>query len=230
VVGAGAEADGRRIPERRVVVTAAFDHLVWAVPDLAAGVAEFAERTGVQPAPGGRHDGFGTANHLVALSGPIGAGGYLEIIGPDPEQPGFAGDRPFGVDPGRAPRLATWAARVSEIESVVAAASTRGFDPGGVRAMARATPSGARLEWRLTPPDARFGGVVPFLIDWGDTPHPASAGLPSVELVAFRASHPDPAAVRGALEAIGATLPVDEGPAGLTAEFATPGGPLTLGP
>lgn len=208
---------------------AAFDHLVWAVPDLAAGVADFAERTGVQPAPGGRHDGFGTANHLVALSGPIGTGGYLEIIGPDPDQPGFAGVRPFGVDPASAPRLVTWAARVSGIESVVAAASTRGFDPGGVRAMARATPSGARLEWRLTPPDAHFGGVVPFLIDWGSTPHPTSAPLPSVELIGFRATHPDPAAVRHALDAIGATLSVDDGPAGLTAEIATPDGPLLLG-
>ncbi|WP_312882888.1 VOC family protein [Streptosporangium album] len=33
------------------------DHLVYAVPGLVAGVAEFAARTGVTPAAGGSHPG-----------------------------------------------------------------------------------------------------------------------------------------------------------------------------
>lgn len=55
------------------------DHLVCALPDLAAGVAEFAERTGVTPVAGGSHPG-GTANYLVGF----GPATHLEIIGPDP--------------------------------------------------------------------------------------------------------------------------------------------------
>ena len=63
------------------------DHLVLAVPSLADGVAGFQRRTGVRPVKGGSHTSLGTANYLVGLSDAA----YLEIIGPDPDQP----------DPGR---------------------------------------------------------------------------------------------------------------------------------
>ena len=65
------------------------DHLVYAVPDLAAGVAEVEERFGVRARAGGRHIGLGTHN---------GARTYLEIIAPDPGQPEPSMPRPFGVD------------------------------------------------------------------------------------------------------------------------------------
>jgi hypothetical protein len=50
-------------------IPAHLDHLVLATPDLAATVAHFTERTGVEPAPGGAHVGLGTRNHLVSLGG-----------------------------------------------------------------------------------------------------------------------------------------------------------------
>jgi hypothetical protein len=57
------------------------DHIVYAVPHrLTQAVAWFAGRTGVQPVPGGSHQGMGTANFLIGLA----PGAYLEIIGPDP--------------------------------------------------------------------------------------------------------------------------------------------------
>ncbi|WP_188194719.1 VOC family protein [Nonomuraea sp. SYSU D8015] len=76
----------------------ALDHLVYAVPNLAAGVAQFAERTGVKPVPGGSHPG-GTANHLVRFGSTF----SLEIVGPDPA----AGVRPraLGLEGLKAPRL-----------------------------------------------------------------------------------------------------------------------------
>ena len=209
-------------------MTAALDHLVWAVPDLERDVASLAARTGVQPVPGGRHEGFGTANLLVALSGDLGRGGYLEIIGPDPAQPGFTGHRPFLVDPDRPARLATWAVRVTDLDAVVDGARSAGYEPGDIRSMSRATPTGERLEWRLTPPDASFDGVVPFLIDWGSTPHPSSRAMPEIELRAFHATHPRPDEVQAALAAIGAHLPVGLGPPSLVAELGTPNGAVFL--
>ena len=70
------------------------DHLVYAVPDLAAGVAAITALLGVAPSPGGPHPGLGTRNFLVSL----GESCYLEIIGPDPEQPQPSRPRPFGLD------------------------------------------------------------------------------------------------------------------------------------
>lgn len=190
------------------------DHIVVAGPDLAATVAWFTDLTGVAPVPGGRHDGIGTANHLVGLTvdgpgGPAGTGAYLELIGPDPEQPPPRQPRPFGIDRLDAVRVVTWAARCDDLDARVAAARARGYDPGAPLSLSRRAPDGQVLRWRLTPPDAPVGdGVVPFLIDWTDTAHPTTRGLPAVALVSFEATHPDPARVRSALTALGVDLPV----------------------
>jgi hypothetical protein len=89
------------------------DHIVYAVPRrLMQAVAWFAGLTGVQPVPGGSHHGRGTANFLVGL----GAGAYLEIIGPDPHQPQPPGGRWFGIDRLTAPRIVTWAIRTADID------------------------------------------------------------------------------------------------------------------
>ncbi len=81
------------------------DHLVYAVPDLAAGVAAMTALLGVAPSPGGPHPGLGTRNFLVSL----GESCYLEIIGPDPEQPQPSRPRPFGLDRLAGGRLVSWA-------------------------------------------------------------------------------------------------------------------------
>ena len=48
-----------------MTISLAIDHLVYAVPDLAAAVADIEERTGVAPVPGGAHVGRGTYNALL---------------------------------------------------------------------------------------------------------------------------------------------------------------------
>lgn len=99
----------------------------------------------------------------------------------------------------------------ADIEASVARAREAGYDPGPVRDMSRRRPDGELLQWRLTPP---ITGLLPFLIDWGDTPHPAAA-LPVVPLISFEAVHPEPGTVRAepaALGALGAELAVRQGP------------------
>lgn len=184
------------------------DHLVYATPDLYATVRELGDLLGVEPVEGGRHVGLGTRNYLLGLGGRR----YLEIIGPDPDQPDPGLARPFGLDLLPGPRLVTWAIHPADLDAVVARARERGYEPGDVHPMSRRTPEGELLEWRLTSsPDDTGDGLVPFLIDWGSTAHPAERGLPVVELTSLTALHPDPAAVAADLAALGAELEVAAG-------------------
>lgn len=207
-------------------IPARLDHLVLATPDLAATVADFARRTGVAPAPGGVHVGRGTRNHLVALGGTA----YLEIIGPDPEQPEPMGPRPFDVDMLATARTVTWAIGPPDLDAAVATARARGYDPGEIRPMSRRTPDGTLLTWRLTDGDTQHpSGLVPFLIDWGTSPHPTTSGLPVTPLLSLTATAPVPDEIRPLLAALDADLLLTEGPVGLSFTLDTPRGPVVFG-
>ncbi|MET3804891.1 hypothetical protein ABIB25_001887 [Nakamurella sp. UYEF19] len=203
------------------------DHLVYATPDLASTVALFQEDTGVSPAAGGRHLGRGTRNYLVGL----GPRRYLEIIGPDLENPvapevGI----PFGIRQLVAPALVTWAVRPDDIEVAAEASKKAGADFGRARPMSRRTPAGDLLTWRLasTVP-LPLDGVVPFLIDWGTTRHPASdAGIPQLGLLEFALTHPETAAVQAVLDALDVRVALRQGAVGLRAVLETPRGQLVL--
>jgi hypothetical protein len=142
-------------------VEPALDHLVLATPDLEATVADVAARAGVRSVEGGRHVGLGTRNHLLGLGGSA----YLEIIGPDADQPAPDRPRPFGIDELTGPRLVTWAVHPPDVDAVVERARALGHDPGAPRPMSRRTPAGVLLAWRLTEPSdggaAGAGGLVP---------------------------------------------------------------------
>ncbi|WP_246643611.1 VOC family protein [Nonomuraea ceibae] len=201
------------------------DHLLYAVPDLTAAVAEFGDRTGVTPVAGGSHPG-GTANYLVGL----GPSAYLEIIGPDPAADPATRRRAAELELLDVPRLAGWAVHPDDIGAAVRQARARGYDPGDVEPMSRRTPDGRLLEWRLTRWDEP-GRVdpVPFLIDWGATPHPAASGLPQVKLTAFRATVPEPPLLLARLRALDVELDVEAGaPVALHAVLESPLGRVQL--
>ncbi|MCG8424620.1 MAG: VOC family protein [Proteobacteria bacterium] len=189
-------------------MTRAIDHLVLAVPDLGEGVEYVEGMFGIRPSAGGRHPGWGTMNALLAL----GPACYLEVIGPDPQQPEVAGRRLFGVDLLDGPRLVSWAAKGTDLQTLANAVRSAGIDLGTVVEGSRITPDGILLSWKLTDPyQTGAGGLRPFLIDWGTTPHPAGAAASGCTLVGLRAEHPEPKAVKDMLDRLDIVLPITLG-------------------
>lgn len=215
-------------------VTPVLDHLVLATPTLEATADRLAGLLGVTPVPGGSHVGRGTRNILLGLGGGPGGGSYLEIIGVDQEQPAPAQARPFGVDDLDGERLVTWAVRVQGIDALCAQAVAAGYDPGPVASMSRRRPDGVLLAWRLTSPPVAPVSVVPFVIDWADSPHPADSLAGGCSLVDLRAEHPRAEHPRAddiglQLSALGLSLPVGEGrAAALIAVIEGPAGRVEL--
>lgn len=207
-------------------IPAAFDHLVYATPGLERTLERLEAQLGVTPLPGGTHPAWGTRNALLPLSGTS----YLEIIGPDPGRPAHQRPEIFGITRLHAPRLVTWAVKARNLATLVAHARAHHLPLGATIPGSRQQPDGTTLRWEYTDPlQVVEEGLVPFFIDWGDSPHPASAGPPSLTLTGFRAEHPEPDALRRTLAVLGLGLAVDPGPARrLIARFMTPKGEITL--
>jgi hypothetical protein len=190
-------------------VLSAVDHLVYATPDLALGIARAEEELGVTATPGGQHPGRGTRNALIAL----GPATYLEIIGPDPDQPKPAKPRPFGIDTLKAPALVAWAAKGDGLERLAQDARRHGIVLGPVIPGSRQRPDGVVLAWRYTDPAVVVAdGIVPFFIDWGATPHPSRGAAQGARLIGLRAEHPDAARVQKMLVQLGLHVPVRRAP------------------
>lgn len=184
------------------------DHLVWGGQSLEQEIERLENWTGVRAVPGGRHPGEGTRNALIR----IGQAMYLELIGPDLAQAAPPRPRWFDLDTLTEPRLITWAAKGTDLEQRAAAARAAGFELGEVRSGHRELSNGQVLSWRLTYPHLRPGaGLVPFLIDWGQSRHPAQTAPGGVQLVELRAEHPDPATIRAPLRVLGLELEVVAG-------------------
>lgn len=219
----------------------AADHFVLALPHfmpLAAGVDWLEGLTGVRAAKGGTHSGLGTHNAVAAL----GQRTYLELIARDPEQDGA---KWMGLEVDRAePRVVAWAVRPGPplgedgggLAEMVGTARAAGYDAcGDVKDFARATTSGDELRWRLsynhwTSP-LPGGGLVPFLIAWGDGAAPPMAVAPGLRLQTLALRHPDPDAVRPMLRALGLDLPVAAAEASdpcIELVLETPKGTVTL--
>lgn len=205
----------------------AIDHIILASANLQSLTQEVKATARIEPAIGGRLLGQGVKNNLLGL----GEGQYLELLGPDPEQEEV--EQPlFGLDALEAPRIIGWAVRTDDISAAAAACISAGYNPGRVREMSRKRPDGSTLQWRMTPPDQTRDSAHPFLIEWGQTPHP-SQGIAGIDLLEFRLHHPEPAAlskVFAALEVLEEPgLKISQGPASsLELAVKTPAGKKTL--
>jgi len=209
-------------------IPAQLDHLVYAVPDLRAAVAELEDALGVPLLPGGTHPSWGTRNAILPLSDRT----YLEVIGPDPDAPRTGPIEIFGIGGLTAPRLVSWAAKGTDLAALVASARGNGVELGGVSEGRRVRADGSALSWQLTDPlQPRAGGLVPFFIDWGRGPHPAAAAEAEAEaeLLGLSAEHPDPGAVTAQLRMLEIALDIVPGTApALVATLQTRDGALDL--
>jgi Glyoxalase-like domain len=159
----------RRLPGEGTGHPLRIDHVLYAVRDLEAAGAEFAERYGLQSLPGGRHPGWGTGNRIV----PLGTS-YLELIGVvDHDEASAAG---IGQAVQRATadgdRLLGWCVATDDLESVVRRLDLEVM-PGS-----RTLPDGSTLSWRLAGVDVGLAdGARPFFIEWHGPPevHPGAA-------------------------------------------------------
>ncbi|OOZ37563.1 VOC family protein [Solemya velesiana gill symbiont] len=204
------------------------DHLAVTCPTLEIGASYLLESLGVNPQVGGEHEKMGTHNLLLRL----GSSTYLEVIAKNPNAPPPNPARWFSPDrlnKDAVPFLATWVVRTDDIQLSTESCSET---LGSVEPMSRGD-----LDWLITVPndgELIMGGVVPALIQWQSTVHPAERmenhGLSLLEL---KLHHPDPNRVSAMLESIGFEGPVSvvdsTGQPYLQAVIETPSGVETLG-
>lgn len=201
------------------------DHLVYAVSSLDDGIRALADQLGVSAAPGGQHAAWRTQNALLSL----GPRTYLEVMGPCAPPGGALEPRPFGIDEGRPPRLASWAASSPDLEKTAAIARSEGVDLGNVQPGERRKPDGSVLRWRMTDlRKVREQGIVPFFIHWGDTPHPGGTAPKGCILEKLELFHPDARRIERLLEKLGLDVPVHPGATAIRATIMTPKGRVVL--
>ena len=146
------------------------DHLVWYCADLAEGERYFAERMDCASAYGGVHPGEGTGNRLLSLSGTA----YVEILGRDPAQPETSLAPEVRALKGHG--LYHWAIGGVDLAGLRQKAIAGGLAGSDLVTGGRKLPDGSWLGWTCFGlRDHRFGALVPFFIDWGDSPHPAGS-------------------------------------------------------
>lgn len=210
----------------RVSTDPGVDHLILGCPNLDQGISWVKERFGVEPVVGGRHPDYGTHNALVS----IGEMSYLEIMAPDPAASPPPERSLFGLWQLPTPRLVTWVVRRGSIEGSAKLVTATGVDMGRVLPGSRQRPDGSTISWKITDPYAdRLGGAVPFLIDWGDSPHPAITAPRIGTLVSLEIESPRVEKIERALQALDLAIPVTQAPrTQLYATIHTPSGDVLL--
>ena len=206
------------------------DHVIYAVDDLDAAGATMFGREGLASVPGGRHEGWGTANRIVPLGET-----YLELIAVvDVEEA-------EGSEFGRAVRraltedhpLVGWVVATDDIDGVAKRLDLE------VEEKSREADDGSTLTWRLAGlVRAAKTGALPFFVQWDVPPeqHPGAAdvrhdadprGIAWVEVCAK-----EPDEVREWLGDDAQDLPVritDGDPGLAAAAIDTGGGEIVLG-
>lgn len=192
-------------PDENIPLPNGIDHILYASSSLQQGMDEIEVLLGVRPVPGGRHPQYGTHNALLSL----GPGVYLEVIARDPDLPAPERGALIDIPQGENSRLFTFAFRAENIQQTADALRGSGIELGPIESGNRIRPDGSKISWQLTDPYAMpLDGAVPFLIDWGTTPHPSLAVPVAGELVELIIEYPQPDSVRAALSALGADVKV----------------------
>lgn len=164
------------------------DHIVYGVGNLTKGMEKLHQLTGVQPTPGGKHLEFGTHNALLGL----GQGVYLELIALDPENR-KAQNKWMGMELLASPKVIRWAIKSDDIIMQAKILAEYKEELGIIKKGRRRRPDGSELSWKLTLPESSSEvEICPFLIDWGDSVHPADGLSSQCSISNMTFFHPKP--------------------------------------
>jgi hypothetical protein len=138
------------------------DHVIYAVEDLEAAGASLFEREGIASVPGGRHQGWGTANRIVPLGD-----SYLELIAvvdaDEAEGSEFGRAVLSGVTEDRP--LVGWVVATDDIDAVAKRLDLE------VESKSRERADGSTLSWKLAGMSRAMGtGAYPFFVEWEGPP------------------------------------------------------------
>jgi catechol 2,3-dioxygenase-like lactoylglutathione lyase family enzyme len=200
------------------------DHIILGCTDLDAGIAFVFRHLGVRAIPGGVHPGAGTKNALLSL----GELRYLEIMAPDPLQPGAPDPR--NVRTLTHPALVGWAEHRDHLDEFAGVLHAAGVDYVGPVPGSRQRPDGSVLNWKSLPLKEDEHGVLPFFIEWGaSTKHPSADSPKGCDIDSVEITSPNPKS----LGTLSKTLDLDVAigrskTPRLTAHLHGPAGSLTL--
>ena len=197
------------------------DHILLGCTDLTTGINFVEKHTGVRAAFGGVHPGRGTRNALLSL----GEKHYLEIIAPDPQQPG-AHDH-YGLLKLTEPRLVGWAAHPGDLNQFATRLRDANIAFDGPTPGSRKRPDGRLLQWKTLNLKDDHSGLLPFFIEWSaDTTHPSVDAPAGCKITHFAMSAPDVVELIQICTKLGLTANISQGgnQPHLLATIAGPGG------
>jgi hypothetical protein len=205
-------------------VPALLDHILLGCKDLDEGIAAVEENLGVHAAGGGVHPGRGTRNALLSL----GERRYLEIIAPDPKQPGALDI--LGLYNLTQPRLVGWAAHPGDLEAFAKKLREAGVAFEGPTPGSRTRPDGKVLHWKTINLADTHHGLLPFFIEWSaDTVHPSTDAPQGCTLDYFEVMSTNPDELTPIIQRLGIELPVEHSDKSrLHAQLTGPKGDLGL--
>jgi hypothetical protein len=184
------------------------DHILLGSADLQGGIAFVEQHTGVRATFGGVHPGRGTQNALLSL----GERRYLEIIAPDPAQPGVKNPLAAGLHSLAEPRLVGWAAHPGSISAFAEKLRAAEIKFEGPTPGSRKRPDGQLLKWQTVSLADTHSGLLPFFIEWSHgSAHPSVDAPKGCSLLTFTAETPDPEKLTAALKTLNLGLPVKKG-------------------
>lgn len=190
-----------------IEVPTLLDHILLGSPDLESGIDFVEKHAGVRATFGGVHPGRGTQNALLSL----GERRYLEIIAPDPAQPGAKNPIASNLHSLTEPRLVGWAAHPGSITAYAEKLRAAGIGFDGPTPGSRKRPDGQVLKWQIVSLADTASGLLPFFIEWSqDSVHPSVDAPNGCSLLSFAAETPDPEKLTAKLKSLNLDLPVNK--------------------
>jgi hypothetical protein len=186
------------------------DHIVLAAPDLEQAMEQFKKMTGIMPSHVGPLQGLGAKTAHVGLD----SNRYIEILAPDPDDPGPLGDELLKLKEGALTPY-HYAIRSREVSRLIEGYvyDVLGWDPDHI-AMVQALPDDSIRQWDLlTLYGHDMGGCAPYYVKWNEPEHHPTKSIPlHATLVSCKVVAPEIHDVHKLISGVG----------GITVEFGDP--------